>query len=175
MREAYLGSGEMRRAPRALPLPANPPRLLAAEALSAGYGAVPVLRRRRLRGARAASWWRMLGANGAGKSTIMRARERAPSARVGLDRARRRAHRDAGGAPHRRAGLVLVPEGRQVFPELSVRDNLCSAPMRARRAMSRAEVAALLERFPRLKRAHRQPGRVALGRRAADAGHRARR
>jgi ABC-type branched-subunit amino acid transport system ATPase component len=52
-------------------------------------------------------------------------------------------------------GLALVPEGRQVFPELSVADNIrLGAFLRkgAGKAFDEeAEMAALLARFPRLK------------------------
>ena len=47
-------------------------------------------------------------------------------------------------------GLVLVPEGRQVFPELSVRDNLrLGAHLRG--GAIEADVEAMLVRFPRLR------------------------
>ena len=114
----------------------------------------------------------MLGANGAGKSTIMRAVERPAAARVRLDPSRRQrvssrleAHRIVPPA------LVLVPEGRQVFPELSVRDNLMLGAFTRKDVDVEAEIEALLDRFPRLKRAPRRPRRAAVGRRAADAGH----
>ena len=67
----------------------------------------------------------VLGSNGAGKTTLMRALAglQPPAARGEIRFEGRSISRDAA---HRRvrAGLVLVPEGRQVFPELSVRDNL---------------------------------------------------
>jgi ABC-type branched-subunit amino acid transport system ATPase component len=55
-------------------------------------------------------------------------------------------------AAHRivRAGLILVPEGRQVFPELSVRDNLLLGAHTRGGADLKAEIAALARRFPRL-------------------------
>ena len=58
------------------------------------------------------------------------------------------------------AGVALVPEGRQVFPELSVRDNLLLGAYTRRGGDVAAEAAALLERFPRLK--HRLDGRAGL-------------
>ena len=66
----------------------------------------------------------VIGANGAGKSTLL-------NAIVGLNPAPREAIRfsgvDIGGeAPHRIAarGIALVPEGRRLFPSLSVEENL---------------------------------------------------
>jgi ABC-type branched-subunit amino acid transport system ATPase component len=47
-------------------------------------------------------------------------------------------------------GVVLVPEGRQVFPELSVHDNLrLGAYLRG--GADAARVEAMLQRFPRLR------------------------
>ena len=91
--------------------------------LGAGYGAVNVLRDVDL-SVEQGGFVAVLGANGAGKSTLMRAlsglsRPVSGEIRLGAERiealpANKIAAR----------GLVLVPEGRQVFPELSVVDNL---------------------------------------------------
>jgi len=52
-------------------------------------------------------------------------------------------------------GLVLVPEGRQVFPELSVLDNLrLGAFLRSDRV--ERDIESMLERFPRLRERLRQ-------------------
>ena len=67
----------------------------------------------------------VLGANGAGKSTLMSALSGFNRPVGGPCTASRPSHRDLRDQPHRREGLVLVPEGRQVFPELSVFDNIC--------------------------------------------------
>lgn len=49
-------------------------------------------------------------------------------------------------------GLALVPEGRQVFPQLSVRDNLLlGAYSRTGTFDAEAEIQAILKRFPRLR------------------------
>jgi ABC-type branched-subunit amino acid transport system ATPase component len=47
-------------------------------------------------------------------------------------------------------GVVLVPEGRQVFPELSVRDNLRLGAY-ARGSADDQRIEAMLRRFPRLR------------------------
>lgn len=66
----------------------------------------------------------LLGANGAGKSTTLRAISglvRLRSGTVTLDRA------DIGSLPPYKVaerGIAHVPEGRQVFPEMTVRENL---------------------------------------------------
>ncbi|ESR23727.1 branched-chain amino acid ABC transporter ATP-binding protein/permease [Lutibaculum baratangense] len=118
--------------------------------LSASYGASEVLQGLDLEVGEG-ELVAVLGANGAGKSTLMRAL-------AGL-------HRPVGGAigfagedvaawPANRiarAGLVLVPEGRQVFPELTVVQNIrLGAYGRPPADLSR-EVERLLDRFPRLR------------------------
>ncbi len=94
----------------------------------------------------------LIGANGAGKTTVMRALSgllRPRAGRVlfdGVDIAGRRAHRIAS------AGLRQVPEGRQVFAELTVADNL---DLGAYTLSDRTELGRrreqVLTRFPRLR------------------------
>ena len=92
----------------------------------------------------------LLGANGAGKSTLMRAL-------AGLHRPVQGGisfgGRDLTALPAERIvalGLVLVPEGRQVFPELSVLDNLRLGAF-LRREDREARIEAILARFPSLR------------------------
>jgi len=93
----------------------------------------------------------VLGANGAGKSTLMRALSgllRPVGGTIlfaGADVSSLAAHRIAG------RGLVLVPEGRQVFPELSVTDNVRLGAY-SRSDFDPAEVDAMLARFPSIER-----------------------
>ena len=97
----------------------------------------------------------LLGANGAGKSTAMKAVSgllRPVSGDIVLKDeviSRLPAHRIA------HMGLALVPEGRQVFPELSVRDNILlgasARPDGPDAATLAAEADAVIARFPRLK------------------------
>jgi ABC-type branched-subunit amino acid transport system ATPase component len=49
------------------------------------------------------------------------------------------------------AGVALVPEGRQVFPELTALDNLMLGAYTRRSVDASAELDALLTRFPRLR------------------------
>ena len=159
VREAYLGSGEMQARPRAVPLPAERPCVLAVAALKAGYSAVPVLDGIAFEVGQG-ELVAMLGANGAGKSTTMRALSgllRPVSGSISLAGApieKSPAHRIV------RAGLILVPEGRQVFPELSVRDNLLLGAHARQDVDVEAEIEGLLTRFPRLK--ERLYGRAGL-------------
>ncbi|MDR0184964.1 ABC transporter ATP-binding protein, partial [Lysobacter arvi] len=50
-----------------------------------------------------------------------------------------------------RSGLVLVPEGRQVFPELTVVENIRLGAFGRGTPIDPAEVERLLDRFPRLR------------------------
>jgi ABC-type branched-subunit amino acid transport system ATPase component len=60
-------------------------------------------------------------------------------------------------------GLVLVPEGRQVFPELSVLHNLELGAFR-RKDDPAPDIEAMLERFPRLReRLHQRAGLLSGG------------
>jgi ABC-type branched-subunit amino acid transport system ATPase component len=130
--------------------------------LEAGYGAEPVLKGVDLQ-VREREVVAVLGANGAGKSTLMRAiagllRPVAGGiAFGGEDVARLPAHKIA---PR---GLALVPEGRQVFPELSVLHNLELGAFRREADIGR-DIAAVLERFPRLRpRLHQRAGLLSGG------------
>ncbi len=116
----------------------------------------------------------LLGANGAGKTTLMHVL-------AGLHRpVRGGIHFDGAELGALAAeqvvalGVVLVPEGRQVFPELSVLDNIRLGaflhPQR-RRGRHRSDAGALSAPA----RAAAPARRPALRRRAADAGDRPRR
>jgi ABC-type branched-subunit amino acid transport system ATPase component len=130
--------------------------------LSAGYGADPVLKGIDLR-VRRGELVAVLGANGAGKSTLMRALSgllRPVSGEIafeGRDIGRDPAHRVAAG------GIALVPEGRQVFPELSVLDNLKLGAF-TRKSPGAGDIESMLERFPRLRdRLHQRAGLLSGG------------
>ena len=148
---AYLGGAHFdtrARAPGWKPVATT--EQLAVRKLGAGYGAVAVVHDVDLAlcpGEIVA----VLGANGAGKSTLMRALAgllRPVSGTVllaGTDVTTFAAHQVAA------RGLVLVPEGRQVFPELSVVDNVRLGAY-TRRDVSDAEIDAMVKRFPSLER-----------------------
>ena len=130
--------------------------------LQAGYGAEPVLKGVDLE-VREREMVAVLGANGAGKSTLMRAISgllRPVTGAIafgGEDVTRLPAHSVM---PR---GLVLVPEGRQVFPDLSVLHNLELGAFR-RKGDVAADIEAMLERFPRLReRLHQRAGLLSGG------------
>jgi branched-chain amino acid transport system ATP-binding protein len=99
----------------------------------------------------------VVGANGAGKSTVLAClsglvRPRAGRLRYG--------DRDLAGLRPQAivaAGLVQVPEGREVFARMSVRENLeLGAWHRRDRPAVATEIDRLLERFPILSRRSRE-------------------
>jgi branched-chain amino acid transport system ATP-binding protein len=94
----------------------------------------------------------LIGANGAGKTTTLRAITglvRAAAGRVvydGVDITGHRVHEIA------RRGLALVPEGRGVFAQLTIQENLAmGAYARSDRAGVAADVERVFALFPRLK------------------------
>jgi branched-chain amino acid transport system ATP-binding protein len=93
----------------------------------------------------------LLGANNAGKSTLMNVLSGivpAAAGRVFFE------DEDITKASARRRvemGIVQVPEGRLVFPQMSVRENLLMGGMNASARPKRAEgIARVCELFPRL-------------------------
>ena len=136
--------------------------LLTADKLSAGYGSIPVLDKIGLRVARG-EIVAVLGPNGAGKSTLMKSLSGlirpvfGDIAFAGKALARLPAYRVA------RAGLILVPEGRQVFSRLTVAENLRLGATR-RGDFDESEIEAMLGRFPRLRpRLHTAAGLLSGG------------
>jgi branched-chain amino acid transport system ATP-binding protein len=91
----------------------------------------------------------ILGPNGAGKSTLLNVLSAIVKPTGGTWSLDGRSL--AGARPHHivRSRLVHVPEGRQVFPEMSVRDNLRLGAF-ARPDRGGQRLAAVLEVFPRL-------------------------
>jgi branched-chain amino acid transport system ATP-binding protein len=94
----------------------------------------------------------LIGANGAGKTTTLRAVTglvRRSAGRVlydGADISARRVHEIA------RDGLALVPEGRGVFAQLTVDENLAmGAYARRDRGQAAADAERVFTLFPRLK------------------------
>jgi branched-chain amino acid transport system ATP-binding protein len=130
--------------------------LLKIEALEAGYDDVQVLWGISLKVERG-SMTTLLGANGAGKTTILRAITGAIhpySGRItfqGEDVTRLPAHAKAA------RGLVLVPEGRQLFSDMTVEENLEMGAY-CHRARSRfyEQIEQVYALFPRLKERRRQ-------------------
>lgn len=136
--------------------------LLDVRELAAGYGSLEVLDEISLQVGRGETI-AVLGPNGAGKSTLMKSLSgllRPVAGNIGLDGmelARLPAHLVA------RKGLILVPEGRQVFPHLTAAENLRLGATR-RNDFDPAEIESMLDRFPRLRpRLHTAAGLLSGG------------
>jgi ABC-type branched-subunit amino acid transport system ATPase component len=157
VRAAYLGSGESRFLKQATKTPpshvepgeqARTQDILVIGDISAHYGAANVLTDVGF-AVRQGDTVAVLGANGAGKSTLMRVLSglhKQFSGAIGFDGrdiSHLAAHQVA------RLGLLMVPEGRQVFAELSVEDNIRIGAY-ARAELTPAKLQAIYEMFPKL-------------------------
>ena len=107
----------------------------------------------------------ILGANGAGKTTLLKViaglLPAAGGARVTMN-----GRQLAGISVHHivEAGLALVPEGRGIFGELTVRENLLLGAFPARaRSSEAATLDMVLELFPRLRERLQQVVRTMSG------------
>ena len=131
--------------------------LLAVAGLHAGYGATEILRGVDLT-VGAGEIVAVLGANGAGKSTLNRTISGITPAWLGSIRFDAREIARDRPAAIVAQGLIHVPEGRRIFPNMTVRENLDLGAYRrgrTRRDENRARVYAV---FPRL--AERQSQRA---------------
>ena len=124
--------------------------MLQVEGLMAAYDDIEALRGVNIE-LRTGEMVAVIGSNGAGKSTLLNcisALVRAKSGRVLLDGA------DVTRLPPykvARAGLLQVPEGRQILADLTVDDNLRLGGLACRSRGSEFDVDRVLDLFPRLK------------------------
>ncbi len=99
----------------------------------------------------------LIGANGAGKSSILRAITGLRKIRSGEIRFDGRRLDGMASDDIVRAGISMVPEGRRVFPLMSVRDNLLmGAFTRSSKGEIQQSLEMVLTRFPRLKERYSQ-------------------
>ncbi len=133
---------------------------LAADGLHAGYDGIPVLAGLSL-AVEDGAFVGVLGHNGMGKTTLLKTLVGILPATAGEIR--------LGGEPitrlpceaRVRRGIGYVPQGRGIFPGLTVRDNLRFAAVASRR---RADaLGAVLDEFPRLKPLLDRPGGALSG------------
>lgn len=153
--KAYLGEDKPVDRARARPLVSEPEMLLTTHELSAGYGAVNVLRKVDIQVGQG-EVVAVLGANGAGKSTLMRALSGLNRPVQGEIRFLNSAIQKLDASRVAARGLVLVPEGRQVFPELSVLDNLRLGSFARHSVNIEEAIEQLLNRFPALRKRRNQ-------------------
>jgi branched-chain amino acid transport system ATP-binding protein len=124
--------------------------VLEVSALRAGYGAIEVLRGVELT-VGAGEIVALLGSNGAGKSTLNNTVSGLYRPRGGSIRFDGTEITGASSMHIVEAGLVQVPEGRRVFPNLSVRDNLELGSYRRGKPNRAANLERVLGTFPRLR------------------------
>lgn len=128
----------------------NPETILDARGIHAWYGSSHVLHGVDLQIARGETVG-LLGRNGMGKSTLIRtllghvAQRDGHITFFGQDCSRAKPHEVA------RLGVAYVPEGRGVFPNLSVRENLLMAARPGRDGRNDWPLARVLDTFPRLR------------------------
>lgn len=124
--------------------------ILSAQGIHAWYGSSHVLHGVDMTIARGETLG-LLGRNGMGKSTLIRTllghvTQREGSIHLfGQDVSRARPHEVA------RLGVAYVPEGRGVFPNLSVRENLVMAAHKGREGRADWPFERVMETFPRLQ------------------------
>jgi branched-chain amino acid transport system ATP-binding protein len=136
--------------------------VLTVEGLRSGYGHIEALRGVSLE-VRAGEIVTLIGANGAGKSTLLMTvcgNPRATAGRILFD------GRDITRLPTHaivRGGIAQVPEGRRIFPRLTVRENLLlGATPDGGRGMD-ARLARVFAIFPRLEERLSQRGGTLSG------------
>lgn len=138
-------------------------QFLAVDGITAGYGGISAVREASLHVSQR-EVVAIIGANGAGKTTLMRAISRGIALKsgkinfAGKDLGPLKAHHVV------ELGLVHVPEGRQIFPRMNVRENL---ELGAFLALSKPEKMRRLQRvyeiFPILAERRRQLGCLLSG------------
>jgi len=126
------------------------PHLLEVSGLSAAYGLVPALHRVDFHADRGEVVG-ILGHNGMGKTTLMRAIMGYVKVTGGEIRFEDTSVLGQSVNARARAGIGLVPQGRQIFPNLSVEENL-QVGIPGKAAVVAQTVEEMLELFPRLKR-----------------------
>ena len=137
--------------------------LLEVQGLRVAYGAIEAVRDVNLQ-VEEGEVVALIGANGAGKSTTLATISGIHRARAGRITFDGRDLRRLRPPQIVAAGLVQVPEGREIFARMTVEENLAlGAWQRKDRASVASEAAALLDRFPVLARRRRQPAGVLSG------------
>ena len=137
--------------------------LLSVRGLHAGYGEVEILRGIDLM-VGAGDIVAVLGSNGAGKSTLNMTISGLVAARQGSIEFDGRSIQNADPAEIVAAGLVHVPEGRRIFPNLSVAENLDLGSYRRASAQRDTNRKRVFSMFPRLReRAAQRAGTLSGG------------
>ena len=137
--------------------------LLEVKGISAGYGQVKVLKDLSLTVAEG-SITALLGANGAGKTTLMRVISGIITATAGDLVFDGDSIGQVASSERVDRGISLVPEGRLIFPDFSVEENLkVGAYIKRVRGRQRELTLQMLEFFPRLNERRDQSGQTLSG------------
>lgn len=148
---AYLGGTSYQAPPREEAWAGSRDARLYIKDLVLDYGAAPVVDKVNLV-VNPGELIAILGANGAGKSSILQCLAGLHPARSGSILLDDESIQSLDASEIAARGLALVPEGRQMFPQLSVRDNLMlGAYSRTGTFDANAEIEAILKCFPRLR------------------------
>ena len=136
--------------------------ILDVQGLRTGYGRIPILNGVGF-SVDEGEFIGILGHNGMGKTTLLRALMGFLPATSG--RVQFVGQEITALEPHRRArlGLGYVPQGREIFPGLSVIDNLRMGCTKQPGGGENETIAAVLEEFPRLRPLLDRPGSALSG------------
>jgi branched-chain amino acid transport system ATP-binding protein len=135
--------------------------MLEAQDLSVSYGRIKALQEMNLT-LEAGEIVAVLGANGAGKSSLLKALQGMVPPSAGQVRFKGQAITGRSAAWRVGQGLVLVPEGRQIFVSMSVHDNLLMGAYTRRDDTSR-DIDAIYQRFDNLAKRRHMPASVLSG------------
>ncbi|MBJ6127923.1 ABC transporter ATP-binding protein [Microvirga splendida] len=124
--------------------------MLEVRALRAGYGSTEVLRGLDL-SVGAGEIVAVLGSNGVGKTTLNKVLSGILRANDGEIRFDGKLLTGASSADIVEAGLIQVPEGRKIFPNMSVRENLELGSYRRGRKRRSSNLERVFDTFPRLR------------------------
>jgi branched-chain amino acid transport system ATP-binding protein len=105
----------------------------------------------------------VLGANGAGKSSLLKALQGTAAASAEKLRFRGQDISSRSAQKRVRSGLVMVPEGRQIFVSMSVHDNLLMGAYCRRDSDVVKDIEGIYERFPNLAQRRSMPASVLSG------------
>ncbi len=133
------------------------------ESVEVSYGAVRALRGISLT-VEDGEVFSVIGANGAGKSTLMRAIAGLTPCRAGAVRFRGKDITRLEAHKRVELGISLVPEGRGVFPDFTVRENLMiGAYLRRNDREVQGDLSRVLRLFPRLEERSNQVAKTMSG------------
>ncbi|QQN66717.1 ABC transporter ATP-binding protein [Bradyrhizobium diazoefficiens] len=124
--------------------------ILTVRELRSGYGRIPILFGLDLT-VEEGEFVSVLGHNGMGKTTFLRTLTghlKTTGGQVKLDE---RDITEASPTDRARAGIGYVPQGRQIFPALSVLENLRMGALQLEKRERAPKIESILEDFPRLK------------------------